>query len=412
MIAIKQIDPIGLATFIVNAMSGTALSGSLAPYFVASGWVGDGVVYRTGTQIITGQKTFLNTPIIPYSGSVSGAVTAQYVLDQISLLSGASAGQFLSRAVSNDIVSGIKTFTGAVNIGNPTATGHAVNLSYLNLMSGIIDSGLSTLIVTGSSVVQFANITGLGGMLIFTSGNTLYFSGSAAGGGGSSNTSVTGSTAISAPNFTGVGLATLTYDGTYVRVSGQTDLITSGYFENNFIHRGLVNDNISGLKTFTGALGIGVPTTTGHAVNMGTLTGASGILQAQITAAVPVTNNYSFSGITGNFVNLSFYFDTFNLFTGLNIIESLISRDFFFTGYAIGAINSGTQGIFSGSFYQRNTINTKTNFINIGMNSGQFFTGLGGFNQTISGMNRVGLDIYQIGTGITGLSIGLFGIGY
>ncbi len=109
---------------------------------------------------------------------------------------------------------------------------------------------------------------------------------------------------------------------------------------------------------------------------------------------------------------MSFYFDEFSLYTGLNIVESIVGRDFFFTGYAIGAINSGTQGGFSGSFYQRDMLNAKTNFVTFGLNTGQFFSGRAGFNQIISGMNRVGLDIYGIGTGLTGLSVGLFGVGY
>jgi hypothetical protein len=106
---------------------------------------------------------------------------------------------------------------------------------------------------------------------------------------------------------------------------------------------------------------------------------------------------------------MSFYFDQYSLYTGLNIIESFVSRDFNFTGYALGTINSGTQGFFSGSFYQRDQSNTKTNFLDISLNSGLLFKSSGGFSQPISGLNRVGLDIYRIGTGITGLSVGFFG---
>ena len=123
-----------------------------------------------------------------------------------------------------------------------------------------------------------------------------------------------------------------------------------------------------------------------------------------------VINNAS--GITGNFVNLSFYYDPTVLSTGLNNAEAFIGRSFFFTGYALGCINTGTQGFFSGSLYQRTPTNVKTNFINFSLRSGQFFTGVGGFSQEITGMNRLGLDIYLIGTGITGFSVGIFGVGY
>lgn len=118
------------------------------------------------------------------------------------------------------------------------------------------------------------------------------------------------------------------------------------------------------------------------------------------------------SGVTGNFVNISFWYDEFTLATGLNTIESFVSRDFTFTGYGIGSITALTQGAFSGSLYQRTPTNTKITFVNFGMPSTQSFTGRGGFSQVISGLNRVGLDIYSIGTGITGLSVGLFGVGY
>lgn len=123
-----------------------------------------------------------------------------------------------------------------------------------------------------------------------------------------------------------------------------------------------------------------------------------------------ITNNIGYT--TGNFVNISFYYDEYNLYTGLNSIEAFVGRSFTFTGYAIGVINSGTQGFFSGSLYQRTPTNSKTNFINFSLNSGTFFTGIGGFSQEITGLNRVGLDIYRIGTGITGLSVGVFGVGY
>lgn len=125
-----------------------------------------------------------------------------------------------------------------------------------------------------------------------------------------------------------------------------------------------------------------------------------------------VSNVINISGVTGNFVNMSFWFDQYGLTTGLNQAEAGIGRDFLFTGYGIGCINSGTQGSFSGSFYQRTPTNIKTTFVNFGFSAGQLFTGRGGFGQTISGMNRVGFDIYLIGTGITGLSASLFGVGY
>jgi hypothetical protein len=123
-----------------------------------------------------------------------------------------------------------------------------------------------------------------------------------------------------------------------------------------------------------------------------------------------VNNIINISGSTGSYVNISFYFEPYNLNTGYNLAESFTSRDFFFTGYALGAINSGTSGVLSGLLYQRSPSNVKTNFANIVLSTGLFFYTSGGFTQRISGMNRVGIDILNVGNGVSGLSVGLFGV--
>lgn len=138
---------------------------------------------------------------------------------------------------------------------------------------------------------------------------------------------------------------------------------------------------------------------------------ATGVLNNTFNAA-PVANNIALAIITGNFVNISFFFEAYNLNTGLNQIESFIARDFTFTGYAVAAQTSGTQGFLSGSLYQRSPLGVKTNFRDFSYNSGQFFTGVGGLSQTISGMHRVGIDLLNVGTGMTGVTVGIFGFGY
>lgn len=449
LISTRQINGTELASAIALASSGAAFSGNMLGYYSNSGYFGSNVCYTYSDQSITGNKRFYLSPIVPYSGDTGRAPSTLFVLDVRNALSGFDENTYVHRA-GTETISGDKTFNQALTVNSPTATGHAVNLGYLTGYSGVVNSNaaaisgvlaaadaaiivrlvatggaLSAFTVTGSSLIRSADISGLGGTLVIWSGAKLFISGAA--GGGSSNTSVTGSSAIAAPNFTGVGSVVVSYNGTYVIVSGlasaSSDTALSGYLETNFVHRGLITESISGLKTFTGAVGVGDPTTTGHAVNLGGLTGASGILsardltisgvlQAGINAASSTTNNYTFSGITGNFVNMSLFYDQYNLATGLNSVESFVARSFFFTGYAVGAINSGTQGLFSGSLYQRTPTNVKTNFLNFGLPAGNFFTGLGGFNQQITGMNRVGLDIYLIGTGLTGVSVGIFGVGY
>jgi hypothetical protein len=121
---------------------------------------------------------------------------------------------------------------------------------------------------------------------------------------------------------------------------------------------------------------------------------------------------FSGSTITGNFVNMSFFFDEYNLITGLNLLEAFVSRDFTFSGYALGLINSGTSGSYlSGSLYQRTPGNVKTPFVDFSLNSGLYFYASGGFAQPITGMNRVGMDLYRVVQGMTGLSVGIFGAG-
>lgn len=381
LINVSQINQAQLALVVQEYASGAAFSGNMVNYVVNSGYIGPTALWVTGgSQDVTGVKTFRDSPRVPYSGTTGSAPSARWVNDQIAAASSSSS-----------------TSIGALS-------------GYVQGASG----ALSYVRVTGSSTIGAANFTGLGGTLVIYSGGQIFISGAAAGAGGGSNVSVTGSSAISAPNLSGVGSVTVTYNGTYVLISGAggTDASLSGYVEGNFVHRGAVDELVSGIKVFTGSPQVPNPTLPSGAANLSWVSGVSGVLQAAIGSAAPVTNVYNLSGITGNFVNMSFYLDEFGLTTGLNLFEAFVGRSFFFTGYALGTITSGTQGAFSGSLYQRTPTNVKTSFVNFGMPAGQFFSGRGGFSQEISGMNRVGLDIYLIGTGLTGVSVGAFGVGY
>lgn len=506
LISVRQINAAQLQLAVQQYASGDAFDANILAYLNSSGALGPVAMTLTGNQTATGVKTFLNSPIVPYSGSTGAAPSRLYVDTQDLAISGVLAGQSATSAslVSTSGVLSAQT----VLVSGILATGISILSGYVNGASG----ALSAVRVTGSATIPIAHFTGLGGTLIIHSGDYVLVSGAASAGGGS-NTSVTGSAAISAPNFTGVGNVTLTYDGTYVKVSGASassilvtgsaaintpnftgignvvvsyngtyvlvsgiagaDATLSGYIENSFVHR-YGNESITGVKSFVSSPLVPNATITGQAVNFGQLSGVSGVLSSlaggttnnyyitgtgvvtvlnsgtitntysitsgnttvfntgtstntfnnsgniNVTSSGTVTNNFNgavnnvtnLSGITGNFVNISFWYDQYNLATGLNSIETFVGRSFTFTGYGLGTINSGTQGFFSGSFYQRTPTNTKTNFVDFSLNSGLYYYAAGGFNQEISGQNRVGLDIYRIGTGITGLSVGLFGVGY
>ena len=496
LISTRQINPDQLQLAVQQYASGAAFDANILSYLNNSGALGPVAMTLTGDQTATGIKTFLNSPIVPYSGSTGSAPSRLYVDTRDLVLSGALTGQ-LSTSSSAALVAASGVLAAQnVSTSGVLQTAITANGTSITSLSGYVNGAsgaLSAVRVTGSSTIALANFTGLGGTLVIHSGDKIYISGAA--GGGSSNTSVTGSAAISAPNLTGVGSVVVSYNGTYVLVSGApgVDAAFSGYVENSYVHR-YGDESITGVKTFVSSPLVPAATIGTQAVNLNQLSGTSGVL----VAAQAVTNNYwitgtgvvttsfnasgninntfsitsgntyvyntgvttstftiysgdasvsnsgtatntfntsgaatvtnngtatnnfngqttnvtNLSGITGNFVNMSFWYDESNLSTGLNTIEAFVSRSFYFTGYGLAVINTGTQGFFSGSFYQRTSTNAKTNFIDFSLNSGMFFTGVGGYNQEISGMNRVGLDIYRIGTGITGLSVGLFGVGY
>ncbi len=431
LINTSQINQPQLTAFVQAAAGGAAFSGNVTSYFAASGWPGPLAVAVTGAQEITGIKLFRDSPQVPYSGNTGTAPSARWVSDQVNTVSGAintnigATGSYLyntlvamSGALTGIIttgggggtippgimytsgaqpVTGVKTFISSPVVPSVLggATGNAVNINDLITVSGILTgAGASSVKATGSANIAAPNFTGVGSTFVTYDGTYIRVSGS-----GGSNVRATGSSTIASPNFTGLGSVFVSYDGTYILVSGSGSAV--GGTTNNY---------------FITGTGVVAASSTGTVINTFNVTSGNTFVSSSGTVTNTfngtVLNNFSISGITGNFVNMSFYFDEFTLATGLNLSEMFAGRSFFFTGYGIGAINTGTQGFFSGSFYQRTQTNTKTNFVDFYLNSGMFCSGRGGFVQEVTGMNRVGLDIYRIGTGITGLSIGLFGVGY
>ncbi len=445
VIKVKQIDPAELTSFVTNASSGS-IGAALLAYLAASGnYLGPLVVYTTGDTTILGTKTFSNNPVVNYTGGPTTAVQQQYFLDTISgsiALATFSATGNSVNLHGNQIVLDYKIFTGAVGVGNPSIGIHAVNLSFLSGVSGILAAGggggstANTVQLTGYQLVSgqkdFVNVITVPVPTITSGAVPLSMLSGASG-------VLQAALAGAGANGTGI----------FVQLTG--------------------SQIISGIKTFTGMVVVGTPTSLGGAINVSGLSGASGALSQvhitggptlqfinftgeggttvytigstvfisgssgdsspptinifNITGTGTINNTFNASGgitntfneystiiTTGSFVNMSFYFDQFNLATGLNQIEAFVSRNFTFTGFALGVINLGTNGFLSGSLYQRTQVNSKTNFADFSLNNGAAFTGVGGFTAPISGLNRVGVDVFLIGTGITGLSIGVFGI--
>lgn len=138
------------------------------------------------------------------------------------------------------------------------------------------------------------------------------------------------------------------------------------------------------------------------------LTGGWGLV-----AAKGALGYLSVNTITGNFTTLSFYLSPVN--SGMELAESFVTRSFFFTGFALGAISSGrgpvNGGILTGVIYQRDTGNNRFDLQQFTFNSGQTFFRSGNFSQIITGDNRIGIDIRNTLSGIDKFSIGIYGFG-
>lgn len=119
--------------------------------------------------------------------------------------------------------------------------------------------------------------------------------------------------------------------------------------------------------------------------------------------------------ITGNFVAMSLFIDP--VVTGLNVAESFTPSTFQYTGYALGCVESGIQPdignfILTGRIYVREFLtNAKTILQTFTFDTGIYSLFSGNFAYTVTGLNRLGVDITSTLSGISKMSIGLFGFG-
>lgn len=425
-----------------------------------------GTVYEYGTQHITGQKIFDISPLVVIPTNPSGAVP-------LSMLSGIQALNSLL-LTGDQTVSGIKTFLQSpiVPIGvDPNSAVRKSQLDALGISMGAISGFAGVLSLNGTSGVSgHLFLEGAGLVSVVQCGQVFYISGNTSNTSlfyGARIPLPTGITGLQYSFSTGLDYKPIIV-GTLEQSGVSTSIfpnfynydVTTGGFKTAFSTGtpivGNYYYNITALQAVSGSgfVGIvgpqGVAGATGQTGPIGPTGGwrqkgnfAFATNYIYNDSVFYLGNSYGFTGffsgagydpstgapwgiiaskgdvggfvnsgvVTGNFVNMSFYFDEFNLSTGLNSVECFIARDFVFTGFALGCITSGTSGFFSGNLYQRTPLNTKINFAPIVINSGMFFTGSGNFQNTISGMNRVGVDILRLSRDMTGLSIGIFGMG-
>lgn len=253
MIAVNQLNQSQLAAFILANTSGGNFSGILNGYLAGDGYLGENVVYSSGgAQEIDGSKTFVINPTVPYSGATGTAPSTQWVVDYtrtlVYALSGTTTGAYITTNTDQLSIGGVKGFTGAVTLSTPGFNAsHAATLGQVSGASGILAAQISA----GS--VSLATLQATSGSLLTSLADTgaaliardLAISGAlqvlinAGGGGGGAN---------------GTGI--------FVQLTG--------------------NQIVSGVKTFTGMVEVGTPTTLGGAVNVSGLSGASGSLITSI----------------------------------------------------------------------------------------------------------------------------------
>ena len=225
-----------------------------------------GALQATGTNLLS-QINTVNTNQLNNSVAVSGNLqsTGQTLYNDIFGLSGqvVATGALLSglsgalQATGTNLLSQINTvntnqIANSTNLsGNLQTTGQTLFNSLVitsgnalangtNLSGNLTLTGanLSAIKVTGSSIVNVANFTGIGGMLVYISGNNIVvFSG---GGGGTTNNTfnnyfASGVTGITISGSIGItGLITITGSGINIIQSGNTIVfadITSGYLQ-------------------------------------------------------------------------------------------------------------------------------------------------------------------------------------
>ncbi len=145
-ISVLQIAQPGLNNAIANTISGANFSGILQAYVNASGYLGNQVVYITGDQDINGIKNYLVSPLVPFVTNTGGAINLNQVLSLItgSIQSYSGYGDgFLVHRVGDESISGNKSFLTSISVPNPSNTGNAVNLLYLSVVSGILQTEIN-----------------------------------------------------------------------------------------------------------------------------------------------------------------------------------------------------------------------------------------------------------------------------
>jgi hypothetical protein len=146
LIKLNQIDDLQLGAFISGIASGQ-FANLLSSFVGTGGSLGNSVVYTTNVnQTISGTKTFTSSISVPYTGTTGQTVARKYVDDLFNLITGVvaplSGAQLVFRS-GDQVISGNKTFAGTYLAANYIArsgfgtAGYGINIS----ASALINSG-------------------------------------------------------------------------------------------------------------------------------------------------------------------------------------------------------------------------------------------------------------------------------
>ncbi len=358
----------------ITATSGTIGITGTALYNLITALSGQANVgyATTGNLLLTGQALY--NYVLGTSGAVGVTGTTLYNL--VTGLSGQTNASYAT--ISNLALTGSSLFSILTGMSGQDVTNYATKTQLTS--SGAL---LSAVQVSGSSIINVANFTGIGGTLVFWSGNQIFVSGGSSAAGGGSNVQVTGSSVISNVNFTGINGLLIFTSGSQVFISGNgnSNLFVTGSTT-------LVNSNFTGVGTtvvtydgtfirVSGApagTGAGVSSLNGQ-TNAVQITGTGGFSVTQVNGIITI------SGLTTVLKSQVVFMNTGGILSGdtslawneIGDVLSVANNAIHFSG--INVMPTGTLTI-SGLFLDNNSLNA---------NSGKFHLS-GMANNPIAGM--------------------------
>lgn len=386
------------------------------------------IVNTTGNQTVSGIKTFLQSPVVPV------AVTSN------------QAPQLAQLQALGNTIGGVTGFAGVIDInGTSGASGHvylqgAGTVSVIQCGPIFYVSGLTAnntqfysarvLLASGTTGFSFVYQSGFpvlptvvgvgeisGGFPVSFVGATVYNSTT----GGFSVALNTASPSGYVYSFDAV--PTFSGGSGFLGLQGAAGVIGPSLTPRGNWTSGTIYNALDVVYVTGGFVQSYIATNTALATNSNQPTGsgnanwqilASGVSGVGPQGPVGPTGGISLSGtITGNFVNMSFFFDP--VYTGLNVVEAFSSFAFTATGYAVSCRTSGfgptNGGIFSGTLYQVDFNNTQQTITGFTLSSGVIYSSGAAMSILVSGRNRVGLSITNTLSGLGQLTIGVFGLG-